>query len=353
MVQFFIYAQYTTKKSYPQTLSSQSNKKQAILRQNMGTIVAYLRSHLKAIVVVAALVLAAGLLFSYFATPKKELAGRGSFTITDPALRAEQLKKLQQDSDADGLRDWAEVLYHTDPQKSDTDGDGTPDGEEVKLGRNPAAPGPDDLMATSTLTQDGPDGQSQNLTRQLALQIGTLLAQRAANPDLPFDSQTAENLVNNVVGTAPNEIPPSLTKKDIIIGNDSSKKAFQEYQLAFGKIFTGSFRHRAAKQDVEIFAEAMDAQDYEKLKALDQYVAGYDREIAQYKNLSVPSQLSSLHLEYINLAIAQKEVIRKLRNAGEDVVGATVVIGQYGIIQQRVSALGQKFQDEYQKVGLP
>lgn len=317
----------------------------------------YFRTHRKAqkriIAVVAVLMFAASVIFFYFAAQKQETPSRGNFAIADPALRAEQLKKLQQDSDSDGLRDWAEVLYHTDPQKSDTDGDGTPDGEEVKLGRDPAAPGPDDLIATSTLQQDGPDGQSQNLTRQLALQIGTLLAQRAANPDLPFDPQTAENLVDNVVGSAPDIIPPSLTEKDIIIGHDNSQKAFQEYQRAFGKIFTTSFRHLATKQDVEIFSEAMEAQDYGKLKAIDPYLAGYDREIAQVKNLPVPSPLSSLHLEYINLIIAQKEVIRKLRNAGEDVVGATVVIAQYGTIQQRVSALAEKFQDAYQKIGLP
>lgn len=318
----------------------------------------YFRSHRKAVLLLAVLIVVSGLIL-YSKTKKQNVPEQGIFTIADPAQRSEQLKKLQQDSDNDGLRDWAEVLYRTDPNNPDTDGDRTSDGEEVKLNRDPSVANtskspaePNDFMATSTLAQDGKPGQPQNLTRQLAIQIGELLAQRAANPDLPFDPQIAERVVDKVVGAVPDATPSAFTKKDIIIGQDNSQKAFQQYKLAFGKIFTNSFRHRAAKQDVEIFAEAMDAQDYERLKALDPYLAGYDREIAQLKNLPVPPQLSSLHLEYINLIVAQKEVIRKLRNAGEDVVGATVVIAQYGTIQQQVSGLGQKFEDEYKKIGL-
>ncbi len=52
--------------------------------------------------------------------------------------------KLQEDTDADGLLDWEESLWGSDPNLADTDGDKTNDGEEVKLNRNPAKAGPDD-----------------------------------------------------------------------------------------------------------------------------------------------------------------------------------------------------------------
>lgn len=41
------------------------------------------------------------------------------------------------DSDNDGLVDWKENLYGTDPHKADTDGDGTNDAEEVAQNRDP------------------------------------------------------------------------------------------------------------------------------------------------------------------------------------------------------------------------
>ncbi len=43
------------------------------------------------------------------------------------------------DTDKDGLIDKVEkMLKNTDPYKADTDGDGTNDGDEIKIGRNPA-----------------------------------------------------------------------------------------------------------------------------------------------------------------------------------------------------------------------
>jgi hypothetical protein len=51
----------------------------------------------------------------------------------------------QNDDDGDGLANWEEVLWGTDPNNPDTDGDGTSDGEEVKNNRNPLKAGPDDM----------------------------------------------------------------------------------------------------------------------------------------------------------------------------------------------------------------
>jgi len=41
------------------------------------------------------------------------------------------------DSDGDGLSDWQEVVYGTDPYDPDTDGDGLSDGDEVERGTDP------------------------------------------------------------------------------------------------------------------------------------------------------------------------------------------------------------------------
>lgn len=43
----------------------------------------------------------------------------------------------EKDSDGDGLYDWQEVLYRTDPEDKDSDGDGVSDGDEVKRGMDP------------------------------------------------------------------------------------------------------------------------------------------------------------------------------------------------------------------------
>lgn len=52
------------------------------------------------------------------------------------------------DSDDDGLFDWEEALWGTDAVNSDTDADGTSDGEEISLSRNPKKAGPGDITQT-------------------------------------------------------------------------------------------------------------------------------------------------------------------------------------------------------------
>lgn len=48
-----------------------------------------------------------------------------------------------KDSDGDGISDWQEVMYGTDPYNPDTDGDGLLDGLEVEYGTDPFDPDSD------------------------------------------------------------------------------------------------------------------------------------------------------------------------------------------------------------------
>jgi lipoprotein-anchoring transpeptidase ErfK/SrfK len=63
------------------------------------------------------------------------------------------------DADGDGLADYDEVLFQTDPHNPDTDGDGVGDGMEVQLQTDPNSWSPDQLqkhidveLKTQTLT---------------------------------------------------------------------------------------------------------------------------------------------------------------------------------------------------------
>ena len=82
-------------------------------------------------------------------------------TTNDAAVAAIQKSLAEKDSDKDGLKNWEEALWGTDPNNSDTDGDGTPDGEEVGLGRNPTIKGPNDKVSPP-VADTGENGSTQN-----------------------------------------------------------------------------------------------------------------------------------------------------------------------------------------------
>src|SRR3990167_6963602 len=87
-----------------------------------------------------------GFAYATFNLTRKEtyVATTLEATTTNSAL-------LAKDGDSDGLKDWEEQLWKTDPYNPDTDGDGTGDGQEIKLGRNPVLAGPNDKFDSETI----------------------------------------------------------------------------------------------------------------------------------------------------------------------------------------------------------
>lgn len=103
-------------------------------------------------------------------------------TPQNQASSEEELKN--KDTDHDGLSDWDELnIYHTSPYLEDTDGDGIPDGVEVKNGTDPNCPqgrtcSQSPAAAQATSTQDANLGniglttQNATNTQQLENMLG-------------------------------------------------------------------------------------------------------------------------------------------------------------------------------------
>lgn len=263
-------------------------------------------------------------------------------------------EKLQRDTDGDGLKDWEEALYRTDQQKADTDGDGAPDGEEIKMSRDPLKPGPNDALATSTIEYHAGQDQQENLTRKLAGVFGQkMIARRLIDPSAPFDpDQSGQEIVDGFLQTVPDEIPSTLTAKDIVIGKDNSDKTVQTYATALERITHDHWKQFGDIEDVAIFAQAMEQEHYQQLEQLDPYLAVYDQVITELKKLPVPPRLVILHLQYLNLASAQADTIRKMRFAEQDPINALVGAQQYITLQERFNAVVQNFRVQYQKSGV-
>ena len=96
------------------------------------------------------------------------------------------------DPDGDGLKNWQEETYKTDPRNPDTDGDGYLDGEEVASGYDPLIPAPNDaLEGTDTNT---PRPLPKNLTTYLA----QILTQKISSGEIaPAQGSSLEDISND------------------------------------------------------------------------------------------------------------------------------------------------------------
>ena len=71
--------------------------------------------------------------------------------ITAPKEKVVLGSVVYNDADGDGLLNWEEALWGTDPDNPDTDGDSFSDGTEVKNGYNPSGQGKIFQPPTTTL----------------------------------------------------------------------------------------------------------------------------------------------------------------------------------------------------------
>ena len=122
------------------------------------------------------------------------------------------------DKDADGLSDLVENLYKTNPDKADTDSDGTKDGEEVAAGRDPAKAGPSDRLSDVPL-----GGNVLDTTTYTGRYLASLPADIAR--DQILDKVRMEAFVEEHKG----ELLPSMAADTVKTSSATGKEAVKTY----------------------------------------------------------------------------------------------------------------------------
>jgi predicted double-glycine peptidase len=135
-----------------------------------------------------------------------------------------------EDTDLDGLKVWEENLWGTSDKSTDSDGDGTPDGEEIELGRNPMKPG-DDLIATTTpidgyTPQDtDPNSLTSRIARSIFENVSELSTSESYTAEL--GSQVAEQIATAAASTAEQKIVFSV--EDVNINRQPTEEDIRQY----------------------------------------------------------------------------------------------------------------------------
>jgi hypothetical protein len=246
------------------------------------------------------------------------------------------LQQNRKDSDNDGLADWEEILWKTDPNNPDTDKDGTPDGEEVKLGRNPTKPGPNDLLSSNIAFQDqtndtagaefNPSSETEKFSQDFLTQY--LVAKQTAGGN-NLDTAAKDNLVNSLVNSV-NSAPVVLVYKisDIKTSGDNSNETLKNYGNRIGEIFKSHLNPEPGTE-IYTFRDAVKNNDQNKFEELGKNVKNYQELVNDCLNLVAPSAVKDNHLQLVNNLALLRDITSKFQNFPNDPVGSMVGIEQY------------------------
>lgn len=289
------------------------------------------------IIILGIILIVGGLVFVLnYAKKEKELKG--------PTPKSSKLSEENfRDSDNDGLRDWEEELYGTNPFNPDTDSDGFLDGEEVSSGRNPLIKAPGDELSFHPL----PLGEKYNLTNKIlneaAVQriISSYLSQKVdylknhpeiSNPD-QFLAQTAPAIIKEMAEKSIYEsydylmgenekhlselseiFNISITDQQIKISEDNSKQAIKLYIFEISQWLNSDiffFQNKA----LQIISDVFKTQNF---SSLDKLIKLNDQWIDQMKKIAVPPSWKEIHKQGLEILILTRNIFVSLRDYEND-----------------------------------
>ena len=295
----------------------------------------FLMKKLPLISVLVAVFLAIGLILFIGTYSKK-----GAFS------RIAIIESQDKDSDNDGLKDWQEELYKTNPYNPDTDNDGYLDGEEINSGHNPLVKAPGDEVFLYPL----PLGEKYNITQHIFQNSATpllnsyLLYKSEYLEDHPEITDSAQflasvpqsiqrELINQAIydnfsyvmenskeifNQFPEIFDMAISDQEIKISQDNSKETIQIYLSKLSSLIN-SDDFFFQKNGVEVLSETFETENFSKLNGI---IKLNDVKIEQLKYLSVPSSLKEIHKQALKTAILTRNIFISVRDIENDPIKA-------------------------------
>jgi len=249
----------------------------------------------------------------------------------------EAYENADLDSDGDGLRDWEEALWKTDPFNPDTDGDGTVDGREISDSRDPTVKGPDDKIKTLS-----DSAKSQEHTAPI-----TLTEQLAENFAVQYFSGKGATGGGNLPNIAKNYIADSLaidiqketlahqnsyTASDIkivpAVEGENNKVAIKQYLDSVGKALENNFKNIEGSE-VKIMVSLVEPGPESRVNVLDPYISAYAKTAIFLKNEPVPETYADLHLALLNTMNNTRIAVEDMKLIKRDPAQAFVGMSLY------------------------
>jgi len=283
------------------------------------------------------IIIALGIIFgfSFLMKPK---------TVTVIQEKAETNTKIEEfmilDSDNDGLKDWEEALWKTDPKIADTDGDGTSDGEEAKLNRNPlvantakAGATPSDQADIELIEANKKKDEEFAKLSETDKIAHTLFSQYLASKSAsgaPVSDINKQIILDTAIANTENSNVKKYFTSDLKIGTSLSSTTIKDYGNNLAQaFFTAGTGVEKVSTEMEILDRAVQTQDQQVLTGLDPIIEGYSNTIAKILLISVPSDAINIHLALLNNLSLLKTSLEEMKSLFSDPALAIAGIDKY------------------------
>jgi hypothetical protein len=267
-------------------------------------------------------------IFTFHPTTKKPTTS--NLTQTDQEHAADTKK----DSDGDGIEDWKEILWNTNPYTADTDGDGITDDREVaerqKTGESLSTVGETrlirDIVIESFPQGDIPADPDSNISERAIENYVNGYLTSAYNEVRTGEKIDVEQLSQMLLSELKQEImqaqKPSqdtfAAKNEITVISDPSPEIIRNYLNELGMVFLAADgpttpAYQIIQRVIGIVGEDAEV-DYTEIRQLREHSLLYLSFGTRMREMAVPEHLVDAHVDMMNsfvrISIILEDIMR-------------------------------------------
>lgn len=215
-----------------------------------------------------------------------------------------------EDSDNDELPDLVENLYRTLPNNPDTDADGTSDGEEISLQRDPTIAAPNDSLLE--VSASGQVTGAGTYTQKYLATLPDDLSQ-----DDVLSSTRLEAFVEEYKGSLLPDVPVSSIKTNAATG----KEAIGAYISAISSTSNTQITPVTSAEIEEAHRLAYSSNQPQPLRDI---LTKLEANVSALQQIEVPQEAVLIHQELVAASQALVNNVKLLENMQKDFVGGLI-----------------------------
>lgn len=274
----------------------------------------------------------------------------GQVSISDLAKSVKAL-----DDDNDGLSDWEESVYGTNPKNPDSDGDGYLDGEEIISGRDPLKKGPDDPLIKKqgalTKEEQGKETATKAFSKIALMNFFNSPAAKNLSSLTPeqLDAELKKSFKDNPEALKEFQkemrdilyefVPKDLDKKIKIIGSSQNKDE-QDYTDAVAKVIKKT-RSNNGMELGKLILDIFERKDFSKT---DFAISYYNTLYNEFLAIPVPKTMLMIHRNAILLFYETAKGVELIRDWENDPVRSFVAIQKFAGWLEKIDEIDKKIE---------